>query len=360
MSKGKLVFVALILSTVVGLGYVKYKKVQEAKAKMPMPGKGGPQTLMASGYVVQYSVLSNDLDANGTILAQDVVQLQPEVSGRVTYLKIDEGAFVQKGTLLLKVNDAELQAQIQKLKAQKVIATANKERLAELLKINGVSKSEYDAAENQLNNIVADIQLLEVQIEKTSIRAPFSGKLGLRNISLGAYVTPATVVASLQNTAQLKIDVTMPEKYASVVFPGNMMACKVAGFDQVFSAKIIAIEPNIDEKTRNLKVRAVILNPVAKLLPGAYVKVSLKLNATPQALMIPGSAIIPDDKATKVVISENGKAKFVFIETGVRTSGEVQVTSGLKVGDTVLTSGLLQVKPDMDVKITQVAKTSNQ
>jgi membrane fusion protein (multidrug efflux system) len=166
------------------------------------------------------------------------------------------------------------------------------------------------------------------------------------------------VVVSLQNTSQLKMDVSVPEKYAGVIQVGDNMQCTVAGIENPFQAKVIAIEPTIDEMTRNLKVRAMVLNPSSKLVPGAYVKVQLKLKETPNAIMIPSSAVIPDDKATKIVVTDSSKAKFVAIEIGVRTESEVQVLSGIKSGDTVLTTGLLQVKPGMSVKITKTSTRS--
>jgi len=358
MKKGKIIFGILLILLIGWLAYVKHTKNKEAKAKMAPAGKGGPQTLMASGFVVEYSKLSNDLSANGNILAQDEVQLQPEVSGRVTYLNIKEGAVVSKGTLLLKINDADLQAQVAKLKTQIKIAQSNLTRLDELLKIKGVSQAEYDAADNILNNINADIQLLNVQIAKTELRAPFTGKLGLRNISLGAYVSSATVVVSLQNVSQLKMDISVPEKYAGIIQIGDVMQCNVAGIDAPFAAKVIALEPSIDEMTRNLKIRAVIQNPNSKLVPGAYVKVQLKLKEQPNAIMIPSNTVIPDDRAMKIVIADSSKAKFVAIEIGTRTEKEVQVISGLKPGDTVLTTGLLQVKPGMTVKFTKTTTRS--
>ncbi|HRH58075.1 MAG TPA: efflux RND transporter periplasmic adaptor subunit [Chitinophagales bacterium] len=358
MTKGKIIFWSLLILLVAGLAYIKYTKNKEVKLKTAPMGKSTPQTLMATGFVAEYSKLSNDLSVNGNILAQDEVQLQPEVAGRVTYLNIKEGSMVSKGTLLLKVNDADLQAQVYKLKTQLKIAQSNLSRLAELLKIKGVSQAEYDAADNVVNNINADLQLLNVQIAKTELRAPFSGKLGLRNISLGAYVSPSTIVVSLQNTSQLKLDVAVPEKYAGVIQVGDNMQCKVASIDNPFSAKVIAIEPAIDEMTRNLKVRALIQNPNSRLVPGAYVKVQLKLKETPNAIMIPSSSVIPDDKATKVVITDSSKAKFVAIEIGVRTESEVQVLNGINTGDTVLTTGLLQVKPGMQVKITKTITRS--
>lgn len=361
MTKGKIIFFSCILAIIAILAYVKHTKNKEAAAKeMPKGGKdkGGSKTVFASGFVVEYTKLTNELSANGTVLAADEVSLQPEVSGRVVFLNIKEGAFVGKGTLLMKINDADLKAQVQKSKAQLKIAETNLKRLGELLKINGVSQTEYDVADNLVNNINADIEILKVQIAKTELRAPFSGKLGLRNISLGAYVSPQTVVATLQNLQQLKMDITMPEQYAMSIHQGDVMECNVAGILKPFLAKVYAFEPQIDEATRNLKVRAAILNPDAQLLPGTYVKVMLKLKDIAQAIMIPSNCIIPDDRATKVVIADSSKAKFVNVEAGLRTAGEVQILSGLKPGDTLLTTGLLQVKPGMPVKITKTTQKS--
>lgn len=358
MKLGKIIFWTLVFALIIVLAFVKIKNNKEAAAKMAPMGKGGPQTLRANGFIVEYSKLSNILSANGNVLAQDEVQLQPEVSGRVTFLNIKEGAIVSKGTLLLKINDADLKAQMYKLNTQQKIAQANVNRLAELIKIKGVSQAEYDAAENTLNNILADIQILKVQIDKTKLRAPFTGKLGLRNISLGAMVTPSTVVASLQNVSQLKMDITVPEKYAGVIHIGDKMQCTVAGIDAPFSASIIAIEPQIDEMTRNLTVRALIQSASSKLMPGAYVKVDLKLKEIPNTILIPSGAIIPDDRFTKVVIADSSKAKLVTVQIGTRTENEVQIIDGLKVGDTVLTSGLLQVKPGMPVVFTKTTSNS--
>lgn len=361
MKKGKLIFGLSILAIIAILAYVKIGKNKEAKAKQsPMMGMSGKMPALAvDGFLVEYSKLADNISANGNILAQDEVQLQPEVSGRVTYLNIKEGAFVAKGTLLLKINDADLQAQVAKLKTQVKIAQTNFNRLAELLKIKGVSQAEYDAAENTLNNIKADIQILQAQIDKTELRAPFSGKLGLRNISLGAMVSPTTIVTSLQNTSQLKIDVAVPEKYASLLHLGDVMSCKIAGINEPVLAKVAAIDPVVDEMTRNLKVRAVLLSPNAKIVPGSYVKVEVKLKEIPNSIVIPSSAIIPDDKSTKVVIvGDSSKAQFVNVEVGVRTENSVQILSGLKLGDTVLTTGLLQVRPGMEVKIRKAVSNS--
>jgi len=358
MSKGKLIFVCLITIIFIILGYVKYKNIQEKKSKEMPPEKPGGKTIKADAIVVQYTKLDNEISSNGNILAQDEVQLQPEVSGRVIQLNIQEGSMVSKGTLLMKISDADLRAQLGKVKSQLAVAQSNVKRLSELLKINGVSQSDYDLAENQVSTLKADMVLLEVQIAKTELRAPFTGKLGLRNISVGAYVTPNTIIATIQNIHQLKLDLSIPERYAGLVQKGNKMDCTVDGISAPFQSQVIATDPQIDANTRNLKVRAVILNPNTHLIPGSYVRVALKLNETPDAIMIPSNAIIPDDKANKVVVVENGKAQFVPLTLGIRSSSDVQVLNGLKIRDTVLVTGLLQAKPNMNIKINKIVSTN--
>jgi membrane fusion protein (multidrug efflux system) len=358
MKKTYIILILLLFSIVSILSFVKISKNKEMKAKTAPMMKGGPPTLVASAYVVEYSKLANEIKVNGNVLAQDEVVLQPEASGRVTYLNLKEGALVSKGTLLLKINDADLQAQVSKLKTQQKIAQSNFERLKTLLAIKGVSQAEYDAAENNLNNIIADLNLLQVQINKTELRAPFSGKLGLRNISLGAYVSPNTQIVTLQNTSQLKVDVFLPEKYSNHIQIGDFLQCQTASSNDVFKAKVIAFEPFISQNTRNLKVRAIILNNTSKIFPGAYIKAKISLKEIPNTIMIPSNAIIPDDKITKIIITDSGRVKFINIEVGFRTEHEVQVLSGLKIGDTVLTSGLLHAKPGMAVKIKESTSKS--
>lgn len=360
MSKGKWITLVLLLLLTGWLVSVKYKNIQKEKAKTMMQGKskGMPSSIAVSGFVAEYTSLSNNLNTNGTIIASEEVQLQPEVSGRIIYLNIHEGGMVGKGTLLAKINDAELQAQLKKLQSQYAIAESNEKRLLQLLKINGVSQQEYDLALNTLQNVSADMELVKAQIDKTEIRAPFSGKLGLRNISMGAYVNPSTVITSLQNTSLMKLDITVPEKYAGTIETGNTMQCTVDGSAAPFIARVIAIEPQINENTRNLKVRAVVEHAATKLMAGAFVKVQIKLKQIANAIMIPGNAIIPDAQNKKVIIADSSKAKFVVVETGIRTENEVQIVSGIKAGDTIVTSGILQIKPGMGIKFTRTTSKS--
>ena len=357
MSKGKWILTISLLVIIVALSMIKYSNYKKTEAKLAMGnkpgGKSGP--IAVTGFITSFTKLSNQVSSNGTILAGDEVQLQAEVAGRIVFLNIQEGSFVNKGILLMKLNDQDLQAQLKKSIAQQKIAVSNERRLAELLKTNGISQQEYDGALNTLNNASADIELIQSQIAKTEIRAPFSGKIGLRNVSVGAYVSPSTVISSLQNLSVLKIDLSLPEKYASIIKTNDLLQCNIDGLDKSFAARVIALEPQIDESTRNIKVRAIIEETNAKLIPGAYVKINLMMADIPNAIMIPANAIIPDAKNKKVIVSSEGKAKFVIVETGIRTENEVEVISGLQVNDTIVTSGILQVKPNTVLRFTKLS-----
>lgn len=293
--------------------------------------------------------VANSIQVSGSVQANEMVELHPEVSGRITYLHIPDGEFVAEGTILARINDVDLQAQLQQSKAKLTLVQAQEQRLLELLKVRGVNQADYDAASNEVLGVKAQMQVLQAQIEKTIIRAPFSGTLGLRLVSPGAYVTPQTKLSTLMQTSSVKIDFQVPEVYASSLKVGAMIDCKSQN-NTTFKAKIIAIEPFIQTSTRNIKVRAIVTNTI--LSPGAYVTVSL--SQTSHGILIPTNAIIPDANKSQLVIVQQGKAKFVTVETGMRTPEFVEITKGISVGDSVIVSGMLFVRPNQQVRILQV------
>ena len=293
---------------------------------------------------------SSDIEVNGTVLSDEMVELHPEVGGRLTYLNIPDGARVAKGTILAKVNDADLQAQLQQQKVQLELAEKTEQRLKKLLAVNGVDQASYDAALSQVNLYNANINVLQAQIDKTVVKAPFSGRLGLRLVSEGAYVSPSTVIGTLQETDKIKIDFSVPEAYASLVKIGKIIHVKTNESEQDLTATISAIEPQINTATRNIKIRAK-LNK-GTLSPGAFVKVLL--NEKMKGIVVPTNAIIPDALSNQVVMVKNGKAVFQNVETGIRNSDIVEITSGLQIGDTVAVSGVLYVRPNAVVKIKKV------
>jgi len=298
--------------------------------------------------------LNNTIEVNGSVLANERLDIHPEISGRLTYLNIPDGNKVKAGTILAKINDADLQAQLNKSKVQLDLAKKTEARLRKLLEINGVNQADYDAALNNVNNIKADIDLLNAQIDKTVIKAAFDGELGLRQVSPGSYVTPLTVLATLQQVNKLKVDFTVPDMYANLIKKGNNIKMLTNMSKSPVMATIIATEPEVNTSTRNIKVRAILEN--SSINPGTFVKVLLNAEHNNTQIVIPTNAIIPDADSKKVVLVKGGKGKFVNIETGLRTAGGVEIISGVNVGDTVVVTGVLFVRPNTLVKVRSVKK----
>lgn len=293
---------------------------------------------------------ASGLEVNGTVLSEEMIELHPEVSGRLVYLNIPDGAVVKAGTILAKINDAELQAQRKQQQVQLDLAVKTEQRLKKLLAVNGVNQAEYDASLNQVNLITANISIIDAQIEKTVIKAPFSGRLGLRLVSMGAYVTPATLIGTLQQTDKIKIDFTVPEAYEHLVKVGSAVSVKSVNTEETLSAIVTAIEPQINTNTRNMKVRARLENGV--LNPGAFVKVMLDNKM--KGVVVPTNAIIPDAMNNQLVVIKKGLPVFTNIETGIRTAKVVEITSGINVGDSVVVSGVLFVRPNSKVVVKSV------
>jgi membrane fusion protein (multidrug efflux system) len=352
MSKFTWFILALVL--LIG-GTIFYNKVLNPPVVAPKGAAGGPpKEMMVQAYLLAPQQLNNNIQASGTLLASEEISVQAEVSGKIVMLNLQEGSMVNKGTLLAKLFDADLQGQLKKLLLQKETAQKTEKRLAQLLTINGVGQQEYDNALTQLNNIVADIEILEAQISKTEIRAPFNGIVGLRHVSNGAYITPATVMASLQQIDPLKIDFTIPEKYSATVNKGDVIQFEADGFNEKFTGKVYAIEPKIEETTRTIRIRAQIQNSRAKLMPGTFVKVDLGLKKMDNALLIPSQCIIPEARNKKVIVVKNGVAQFQKVETGIRTENYIQIIDGLEIGDTIVATALMYIKPEMPIKVTKL------
>jgi membrane fusion protein (multidrug efflux system) len=332
--------------------FIAYR-ISENKNKDDEPknkdGKG--KTMKVSGIVVHPQTFDNNLSLSGSIEANEQVEIRSEVSGIVESINFQEGSYVSKGQLLFKVNDVELRAQLGQAKTKEGLASENERRASLLLKKEAISQEEYDVARADYKSAQAQSQLISAQISKTSVRAPFSGKIGLRSISAGTYITPTILVAKLVNIGKLKITFSIPEKYATQIKMNSDLSFTVAGSDAKYLAKVYAIEPEVEVTTRTLQVRAIAENKDGKLLPGTFANVELPLDIIKDAIVIPTEAIVPVQNGKKVFISSGGKAKEVMVETATRTDATILVLSGLKPGDTVLTSGVMTLKNDTSVKV---------
>ncbi len=324
--------------------------------KKPAGGNANKPPAKVEAYVVTPSVLSQDIEMPGSLIPAEETELHPEVSGRVTGIYFNEGSSVGQGSMLVKLYDGDLQAQLSKLKVQLKVAQETLARYEALLKINGVSQQEYELYNLSVNNIQADMNIVQTSISKTSLRAPFSGKLGLRNISIGAYITPATTISTLRKVNQLKLEFTVPEKYGSGIKNGGQVQFGIESNQKKYTARVIATENNIAEETRSLRVRAMVDKPDAQLIAGSFVKVKIELGQNDAALMIPSQAVIPKARNKEVIVYRDGVANFETVTTGVRDSAMVEITSGLKAGDTVLITGLLTTKPGSKVIVSKVNK----
>jgi membrane fusion protein (multidrug efflux system) len=323
-------------------------KAAESKPAAP-PGKPAIVDVM----VASAKKLTNTVEATGSIVANEYVELHPEVSGRITYLHVPEGARIQQGELIARIYDDDLQAQLQKSKVQLDLYQKTEERDRQLLAINGINQSDYDVALNNVKSTQADIAYIQAQINKTIIKAPFSGVVGLRQVSPGAYVSPSSVIATLQQVDKTKVDFMLPEQYKSLIKKGATVDVLTDVTDSVKQkAVIIATEPQVNTMSRNIRVRAVL--PSGYQSPGAFVKVYVKGASEAKAILVPTNAIIPDDKNNQLVVVKNGKAAFVNVQTGLRMANNVAITSGLNPGDTVVVTGVLFARPSAPLTIRNV------
>lgn len=352
----ELLFALKKFSTVPALVILLASCGEKNKKEIVSPAGGNARQMVINvdGYIVKAEPFAVNIEVPGSIIANETTEIHPEVSGRIVRLNVAEGRYVTKGTLLAKLYDADLQAQLKKLQVQLQIAKTNEERSAQLLNIQGISKADYDASLLNVNNINADIDIIRTTISRTEIRAPFNGKLGLKNISPGAYVTPSTIIAAINQTSQLKLDFTVPEKYTGLVHVGQLVQFTYEGSDKKFKAKITATESSVAENTRSLKARSEVLTKDDKLFPGAFAKVQLSFEPDPSTILIPTQAVIPQARVKKVIIYDNGVAKFNDVKTGIRDSARIQITEGLKNGDTIVLTGLLSIRPESKIKLNKI------
>lgn len=323
----------------------------------PVKPKASPPVIV-DVLVATSSVINNTVEASGTVVANEYVELHPEISGRITYLNVPEGKTIAKGTVLARIYDADLRAQAEKSKVQLDLAQKTVDRYKKLLDIQGLNQSDYDAALNQVNSLKADIDYTNTLIEKTVIRAPFSGTVGLRQVSPGAFVTPATLIATILQTNKVKIDFVLPEEYSNLVHIGSEVQVEVDAANSTRrKASIIAMEPQVNLTTRNIKVRALMEGGFAN--PGAFVKVYVGAGIDKKAVMVPTNSIIPDDKNNQLILVKNGKAAFVNVKTGLREANNVEITQGVEPGDTVVITGVLFARPKGSLKVRSV-KTIDQ
>ena len=309
--------------------------------------------LNVNAAIVRPQVLVDEIPIIGSLLPDEEVNLSFETSGKITDINFEEGTHVTKGQLLAKVNDRPLQAQLQRLVAQLKLAEDRVFRQDALLKRDAVSKEAYEQVKTELATLNADIELVRAQIEQTELRAPFDGIIGLRQVSVGTYASPSTIVAKLTKITPLKLEFSVPESYAKDVQVGTSLNFNLTGSLNKYEAQVYARESSLDPETRSLTIRALYPNP-SGIMPGRYASITLRKQEFENALAIPSEAIVPEMGKDKVFLYKNGKAEPVDIVTGIRTEALVQAVAGLEEGDTVIISGTQQLRTGMAVTIDNI------
>ncbi len=313
-------------------------------------GKPKPGPIAIGKFTIQSTQLDKTVSAAGSILAEEEVELRTESSGRVLQILFKEGEAVIKGQLLLKMNDADLQAQLKKANSIEKLKAQSEKRMKQLLDKGGVSQEAYDMANTELQSAKADIDLLREQIRKTEIRAPFNGTIGLRSISEGSTLAVNTLVARLQSLNKMKLDFSIPEKYAAFVSKGQDISFHTDAMPKDIHAKVFAIEPKIDQNNRNILIRAIFDNPGKKYFPGSFAKVQIVLKKDANAIMIPTQAVTPILKGQKVYVVSGDSVVERKIELGERLDSMVQVTKGLEPGEVIAVKGVVLLRNGAKIK----------
>ena len=301
--------------------------------------------------VVQPKLLDNRIFTTGTLLANEEVQLQPEIAGRVTDVLFTEGSKVKKGDVLIRINDRDLKAQLKGKEIEEKQASDLEARQRRLFEVKGISQEEYDKAANALNMIKAQREVIQAQIAKAEIVAPFDGIIGLRYVSQGSFVSTDMLVATMQDIDPIKVEFSVPEKYVKQIKKGTEVTVQIGDSQEEYRGVVYAVESKIDLATRTIKARAKIPNPKGDLIPGSFARVDITLEQLPNAVVIPSGSVIPEMNGEKVFICVNGKVRSVQVKTGIRTENSIQIVEGLNPQDTLILTGLLQLADGKAVEI---------
>lgn len=348
------------------LAYLVYNKFYGAKAKEQQAAiagssggkKGGKKggIIPVNVMIVKDTAFTSAIDVTGSISANEQVELRSETAGNITGIFFTEGGHVEKGQVLVKVYDQDLVASLKQVEVQIKLAEQTEYRNKVLLSKEAISKEEYDVSLTSLNSYKAQADLVKAQIDKTVVRAPFSGTIGLRNISPGGYLSPQGSIATLVNIDPAKITFSVPEKYLSLIHVNSKISFTIESSRNQFTGVVYAIEPNIDVNSRTITLRAKADNKQGLLKAGSFAKIHFALDQIPKTIMVPTEAVIPDIKGSNVFLAKHGVAVQKAIKTDTRTESKIQVVDGLKAGDSLIVSGIIQMRPKVAIKVVKVIK----
>lgn len=348
--------ISVILIVIVLGALLIVPKLLSDKSKQQTPSNQNTQQqeIPVDVFVIKQTDLENEVATVGTIIANEEVEIKSELTRKITGIFFKEGTFVQKGKVLFRLDDADILARLKKLDLDEELNMRQLDREKQLFDKGLLTSDEFEIRETNIEKIRADIEILEVELDKTEIRAPFSGIAGFRNVSIGSLVNNTAILTTIQDVSKVKVDFSIPEKYISAFSPGQNITFRVDGLNEEFTGNVISYEPKLNENTRSIIIRASANNKGNKLLPGTFVKVNLELENINNAVMIPTESVVPKLKGQSVFVYRNGIALSKDVETGIRTEKEIQITSELITGDTVVSTNILRLKPNSKVKIVNI------
>lgn len=358
--KAKSLIVVVLIVALGGGAYwlVSGKAGATGKSAVPAPGRSartaGGGSLVAEGFRVTSATVTQIVSTVGTLVPRESVVLVSELPRRLVSINFEEGAEVAKGALLFKLDDSDLQADLEALEVRRKLLADTAQRQRDLLATRTTSQQDYDRAQADHDQIAAEIRRKQVDLAKTEIRAPFSGRIGFRHVSEGAYVSANTPLANLQDTGELKVDFALPERYADEITPATEFTFTVSASAETYSGRVIAIEPQIDPATRSLQVRGLAANKSGRLAAGMFANIEIAINPSNDGIMIPTRAVVPSANGHSVFVFKDGVASERAIRIGMRTADRVQILSGLELGDIVLTSNLLRVRDRSQVEVSGI------
>ena len=346
-----------ILFLIIGIiivGLILYPKLQKEENQPSITSTQERSITPVEAKIINPERIENVIKVTGAIIANESVALKIEISGKIEKIYFQEGQRVKQGDLLLTINDDEIVAQLERLKYTQKLNEDMEYRMRQLLEKEAISREEYDISLTTLNTTLSDIKEREARIAKHKLYAPFDGIIGLRQVSEGSYITSSDLLANIYNINPIKIEFSVPGKYSSLVNKGDSVNFKVESSENVFTGIIYAVEPRIDPRTRTLLIRAICNNDMEVLIPGQFANIDYILNVLPDALMVPSESVIPELNSHKIYTYKNGLVSQEIVNIGIRTEKDVQITRGINPGDTVITTGILQVRQGMPVDITFV------
>jgi len=328
------------------IGAILYKALLSKPAQAAVSSGGLARApLSVDMVVVKPESFAETIPVIGSIEANESVMLKSEISGKITGIFFNEGERVEKGKLLIKVFDDDLQAQLTKAKVNLKLTEDVEERQRHLIEREAISRQEYDVALANLHAAQADVALLEAQISKTEIKAPFDGTIGFRRVSPGEYITPGVDIAALVNDNPAKIQFTVPERYSQLLGRNTVITYSLEGQTGERRATVYAVAPTIDPSTRTLELKALAPNPNGALIPGAFAKIEVQMQKKHNVVMIPAQAILSETAGQRVYLYKGGRVRPIMVETGIRTNDRVEITKGIALGDSVIITGIMQITP---------------